>query len=133
MGKIDRQGKERTGEVAVFWREREVLNELVLEHADLTIKRFFSLDGQAYREGALAVKTKEMLGLVASLVLRCDDCIRYHLVRCQQEGVSTAELTEVMGIGLVVGGSITIPHLRRAYRFWEELQNGGEYIGQKEK
>ncbi len=111
-------------EVAAFWKEREELNELVLKQADLTIKRFFSLDGQAYREGALPVKTKEMLGLVASLVLRCDDCIRYHLVRCRQEGVSTAELTEVMGIGLVVGGSITIPHLRRAYRFWEALQRG---------
>ena len=106
---------------AEFQQERERLNQLVLEHANLEIKRFFSLDSQAYREGVLPARTKEMLGLVASLVLRCDDCIRYHIARCHEEGVSDAELMEVLGIGLVVGGSITIPHLRRAVGAWQEL------------
>jgi AhpD family alkylhydroperoxidase len=104
-----------------FKAERKELTELTLDKANLEIKRFFSLDTQAYREGALPVRTKEMLGLVASMVLRCDDCIFYHLDRCHEEGVSTAELQEAMSIALVVGGSIVIPHLRRAVRAWEEL------------
>ncbi len=104
-----------------FAAEREALNELVLEHANLEIKRFFSLDAQTYRDGALPARTKEMLGLVASLVLRCDDCVTYHLGRCRDEGVTTAELVDVLGVGLVVGGSITIPHLRRAMRTWVQL------------
>ena len=94
-----------------FRRERRELNELVLDRADLVIKRFFSLDAQSYRDGAIPTRTKEMLGLVASLVLRCDECILYHLDRCHQERITTEELMEVLGIGLVVGGSITIPHL----------------------
>jgi AhpD family alkylhydroperoxidase len=105
-----------------FRAEREELTELTLEKANLEIKRFFSLDGQAYREGALPVQTKELLGLVASMVLRCDDCIFYHLDRCHEEGVSTEEMQDAMSIALVVGGSIVIPHLRRAVRAWEELQ-----------
>jgi AhpD family alkylhydroperoxidase len=109
--------------VEQFRQEREALNELVMKYADLTIKRFYGLDSQAYREGALPPKTKEMLGLVASLVLRCDDCIKYHVIRCKEEGVSTDEMVEVLGIGLVVGGSITIPHLRRALQAWDELGN----------
>jgi len=109
--------------VAEFRQEREALNDLVMKYADLTIKRFYGLDSQAYREGALPPKTKEMLGLVASLVLRCDDCIKYHVIRCKEEGVSTDEMVEVLGIGLVVGGSITIPHLRRALQAWDELGN----------
>jgi AhpD family alkylhydroperoxidase len=104
-----------------FKSERKELTELTLDKANLEIKRFFSLDTQAYREGALPVRTKEMLGLVASMVLRCEDCIFYHLDRCHEEGVSTAELQEAMSIALVVGGSIVIPHLRRAVRAWEEL------------
>lgn len=104
-----------------FKAERQALTELTLAKANLEIKRFFSLDTQAYREGALPVRTKEMLGLVASMVLRCDDCIFYHLDRCHEEGVSTEELQEAMSIALVVGGSIVIPHLRRAVRAWEEL------------
>jgi AhpD family alkylhydroperoxidase len=107
-----------------FKAERKELTDLTLEKANLEIKRFFSLDTQAYREGALSVRTKEMLGLVASLVLRCDDCIFYHLDRCHEEGVSTDELQEAMSIALVVGGSIVIPHLRRAVRAWEELIAG---------
>lgn len=104
-----------------FQRERAELTELTLDRANLEIKRFFSLDGQVYRDGALSAKTKEMLGLVASLVLRCDDCILYHLGRCREEGVEDDELQEVLSVGLVVGGSIVIPHLRRAVRVWEEL------------
>jgi len=104
-----------------FQRERKQLNDTVMKYADLTIKRFYGLDSQAYREGALPSKMKEMLGLVASLVLRCDDCIKYHIIRCAEEGVTTDELVETLGIGLVVGGSITIPHLRRALQAWDEL------------
>ena len=107
-----------------FTEEREALNELVLAKANLEIKRFFSLDSQTYRDGELPAKTKEMLGLVASLVLRCDDCIAYHVGRCREQGVSDGELQEVLAVGLVVGGSIVIPHLRRAVRTWEET--GGE-------
>jgi len=108
-------------EIEEFWRERENLNRLVLDMANTDIRRFFALDTQVYRGGSLPGKTKEMLGLVASLVLRCDDCVDYHLVRCAESGVSTEELREVLSIGLVVGGSITIPHLRRAVKHWNEL------------
>jgi AhpD family alkylhydroperoxidase len=104
-----------------FQRERDRLNETVLRYAGLGIKRFFSLDGQVYRAGALPAAVKEMLGLVASLVLRCDDCIRYHTIRCREVGVSDAEFEEAMAVGLVVGGSITIPHLRRAFQAWSEM------------
>ncbi len=107
--------------IGEFRDERAELTELTLEKANLEIKRFFSLDSQAYRAGALPVRTKEMLGLVASMVLRCDDCIFYHLDRCHEEGVSTEELQDAMSIALVVGGSIVIPHLRRAVRAWEEI------------
>lgn len=104
--------------------EREILNEKVLSLAGLEIKRFFSLDGQTYRDGALPAKTKELLGLVASLVLRCDDCILYHTIRCKEEGVTSGEFQEAAAVGLVVGGSIVIPHLRRAAARWEELGEG---------
>ncbi len=90
------------------------MNKRILSADNLQIKRFWSLDSQAYREGALPAKTKELLGLVASMVLRCDDCIAYHVERCVEEGVSDPEFFETFNIGLVVGGSITIPHLRRA-------------------
>jgi len=108
--------------VEQFKAERERLNEIVMKYAGLGIKRFYSLDSQTYREGALPAKTKELLGLVASLVLRCDDCIKYHIIQCDQEGVTSEELEEALTIGLVVGGSITIPHLRRALQSWDELQ-----------
>ncbi|MBL8968478.1 MAG: carboxymuconolactone decarboxylase family protein [Spirochaetaceae bacterium] len=101
--------------------EREILNEKVLSIAGLEIKRFFSLDGQTYRAGALDAKTKELLGFVASLVLRCDDCILYHTIRCKEEGVTTSEFQEACSVGLIVGGSIVIPHLRRAAARWQEL------------
>ena len=111
------------GSMERFRRERERLNELVLERAPLEIKRFFSLDGQVYREGALAAGTKEMLGLVASLVLRCDDCVRYHLDRLARLGARREEVMEAMSVALVVGGSIVIPHLRRAVAAWAELES----------
>lgn len=107
--------------VKQFQQERAELNEIVMQHADLAIKRFFSLDTQTYHEGALDRPTKELLGLVASLVLRCDDCIQYHVIRCHEEGVTTPQMTEALGVGLIVGGSIVIPHLRRAFACWEEL------------
>ena len=107
-----------------FKRERDRLNEIVMKYAGLETKRFFSLDSQVYREGgALPVKIKEMMGLVASLVLRCDDCIKYHIIRCFEERVTDQELEEAIAISLIVGGSITIPHLRRAFDSWEDLKN----------
>ena len=108
-----------------FRAERDELTSLTLEQANLEIKRFFSLDSQTYRDGVLPARTKEMLGLVASLVLRCDDCILYHLDRCHAEGVSDDEMQEVLSVGLVVGGSIVIPHLRRAVRAWKDLREEG--------
>ena len=107
-----------------FKKERDRLNDIVMKYAGLETKRFFSLDSQAYREGgALPVKVKEMLGLVASMVLRCDDCIKYHMIRCHDEQVSDEELDEALSISLIVGGSIVIPHLRRAYDAWEQLKS----------
>ena len=105
-----------------FKAEREDLNRLVLERAGKEMKRFFNIDAGVYRDGALSAKVKELLGLTASLVLRCDDCVTYHLTRCREEGVSDAELEEALAVGLVAGGSITIPHLRRAFQRWEELK-----------
>ena len=105
-----------------FRQEREALNEKILARDDLNIKRFFALDSAVYKEGALSAKTKEMLGLVASLVLRCDDCITYHVIQAAGEKVTDKEFDEVMSIGMLVGGSITIPHVRRAYKRWEELK-----------
>jgi AhpD family alkylhydroperoxidase len=104
-----------------FRLQREELTRLTLDKANLNIKRFFALDTAAYGEGALSVKHKELMGLVASMVLRCDDCICYHLDQCFQAEVSTDELQEAMNIALIVGGSIVIPHLRRAFQYWEQL------------
>jgi AhpD family alkylhydroperoxidase len=104
-----------------FRKEREALNEKILSAGSKTIQRFFALDSAAYRDGALKAKTKEMLGLAVSVVMRCDDCITYHVLRCAEEGVSKAEVMEVFEIGLVAGGSIVIPHLRRAYALVEEI------------
>src|SRR5947207_8275948 len=98
------------------------MNEKILARGNLGIKRFFNLDTQAYVDGALPRKTKELLGLVASLVLRCDDCVTYHLVRCAEEGLRRGEIFEACSVGLIVGGSIVIPHLRRAVDRWSELE-----------
>ena len=107
--------------LADFNEFRARMNEIILGAGNLTINRFFALDNRAYEAGALGVKTKEMLGLVSSMVLRCDDCITYHIERCQQEGATREEFLEVFSIALVVGGSIVIPHLRRAMARLEEL------------
>jgi AhpD family alkylhydroperoxidase len=107
-----------------FARERERLQQLMLEYAGRDMKRFLALDHQAYEEGVLSRGTKELLGLVASLALRCDDCVSYHLLRCRDEGVGTPELIEALTIALIVGGSITIPHLRRALADWDRLAKG---------
>jgi AhpD family alkylhydroperoxidase len=110
------------GVVDKFQKDREKLNQLVMQYAGKGTKRFYSLDSQAYREGALSCKIKELLGLVASFVLRCDDCIKYHVIRCFEEGVSDEELEEALFVGLMVGGTITIPHQRRAMQAWDELK-----------
>ncbi len=105
-----------------FRRFRERMNERILAQDNLDIRRFFALDTRVYENGALPGRTKELLGLVASLVLRCDDCITYHLDRCVEEGVSDDELFETLSVGLVVGGSIVIPHLRRAVDTLDQLR-----------
>ncbi len=102
---------------------RAKMNEKILAADNIVLKRLFNLDTNTYAEGALPVKTKEMLGLVASMVLRCDDCIKYHLEKCKNNGVSSEEVFEVFAIANIVGGTIVIPHTRRAVEFWEELQN----------
>lgn len=104
-----------------FRHFREKMNAAILEAGNVTINRFFALDTRTYDAGALPVKTKELLGLVASMVLRCDDCITYHVIRCREEGVSDAEFHDAFAVALVVGGSIVIPHLRRAAARLEEL------------
>lgn len=111
------------GSLAEFRAFRERMNEEILAEGNLVINRFFNLDSRAYDAGALDVRTKELLGLVASLVLRCDDCVTYHLTRCAEEQVTRDAVFETLSIGLVVGGSITIPHLRRAVARWGELES----------
>ena len=108
--------------VKEFNEYRSKMNEKLLADDNKVIKRIFNLDTNAYMEGALDVKTKELLGLVASTVLRCDDCIKYHLETAYKNGVSKAEMMETMSIATLVGGTIVIPHLRRAYEFWEALE-----------
>ena len=88
------------------------------------VQRFFALDTQAYNDGALDVRTKELLGLTASMVLRCDDCIAYHVIRCKEVGATNEEIVEIFNVALVVGGSIVIPHLRRAFELLDELDAG---------
>ena len=105
-----------------FNEYRSKTNDLLLSKDNLVLKRLFNLDTQTYAEGVLPVKTKEMLGLVASMVLRCDDCIKYHLLKCREQQCSTAEVYEVFAVANIVGGTIVIPHTRRAAEFWESLQ-----------
>lgn len=103
---------------------RQRMNDRLLSaENNKIIKRIFNLDTNTYMEGALDERTKEMLGLVASMVLRCDDCIKYHLQKCNELGVNTAELMEIFGVANLVGGTIVIPHTRRALEFWEELKS----------
>jgi AhpD family alkylhydroperoxidase len=110
-----------TDSIADFKAFRARMNDVILGAGNLSINRFFALDHRTYEPGALGTKTKEMLGLVSSLVLRCDDCVTYHVVRCHEEGVTREEFLELFSVGLVVGGSIVVPHLRRAVARLEEL------------
>ena len=118
-------GESEGDRVRGFTAFRERMNERILAEPNQVVRRFFALDGQAYQAGALDVKTKELLGLVASLVLRCDDCISYHVAQCREAGVSREEFFEAFSVGLVVGGSIVIPHLRRAVDFLDRIEQGG--------
>jgi AhpD family alkylhydroperoxidase len=111
--------------ISEFNDYRAKMNEKLLADDNKVIKRIFNLDTNAYSEGALDVKTKELLGLVASAVLRCDDCIKYHLETAYKNGVNRTEMMEAMSIATLVGGTIVIPHLRRAYEFWEALEETG--------
>ena len=111
------------GLVDDFNSYRTKMNEKIGASDSLIIKRIFNLDTNAYSEGHLDVKSKELIGLTCSLVLRCDDCVRYHLGKCKEVGFTTAEVNEAMGVATLIGGTIVIPHLRRAFEYWEELQN----------
>ncbi len=108
--------------VKEFTEFRQRMNERILAEDNQVVRRFFALDTQTYKDGALDLKTKELLGLVASMVLRCDDCISYHIAQCRDAGVSRDEFFETFSVGLVVGGSIVIPHLRRAVDFLDQLE-----------
>ena len=110
--------------VAAFTAFRQRMNERILAEPNQVVRRFFALDTQTYQAGALDVKTKELCGLVASMVLRCDDCISYHVAQCREAGVTRDEMFEAFSVGLVVGGSIVIPHLRRAVDFLDQLEAG---------
>lgn len=111
-------------QVEEFNAYRAKMNEKILAQDNLVLKRLFNLDTNTYDEGALSTQTKEMLGLVASMVLRCDDCIKYHLGKCKEQGVTTAQVYEIFAVANIVGGTIVIPHTRRAAEYWEELVNG---------
>lgn len=111
-------------QVKEFNEYRAKMNDVILGKQNKVINRLFNLDTNTYAEGALPVKTKEMLGLVASMVLRCDDCIKYHVEKCHEQGITTEELYEIFAVANIVGGTIVIPHTRRAAEFWEALQEG---------
>ncbi|MEP6646529.1 MAG: carboxymuconolactone decarboxylase family protein [Saprospiraceae bacterium] len=110
--------------ISEFNEYRKRMNDIILSNDNKVIKRFWSLDNQTYEEGALPEVTKELLGLVASMVLRCDDCIKYHLGRCHELGLTKEQIYEASSVALIVGGSIFIPHMRRAAEYWEELEKG---------
>lgn len=109
-------------QVEEFNAYRARMNEKILNADNLVLKRLFNLDTNTYQEGALSAQTKEMLGLVASMVLRCDDCVKYHLGKCHELGVTTAQMFEIFAVANIVGGTIVIPHTRRAVEYWEALQ-----------
>ncbi len=110
--------------VKEFQRFRKKMNERILGVDHRAIKRFFGVDTLTYEPGKLDARTKEMLGLVASMVLRCDDCVSYHIIQCKDQGVTEAEFFDIFSVALVVGGSIVIPHLRRAVAFLDQLKKG---------
>jgi len=109
--------------VKQFNEYRTKMNQKILASDSLILKRIFNLDTNAFSNGALDMKSKELIGLTCSLVLRCDDCVKYHLEKCKELGFSTAEVNEAMGVATLVGGTIVVPHLRRAFEYWEELNN----------
>ncbi|MFO8034372.1 MAG: carboxymuconolactone decarboxylase family protein [Candidatus Bipolaricaulota bacterium] len=109
-----------------FARRRQRGNQQLLRRGDLSLKRFLALDDDVYADGQLPARTKELLGLVASLVLRCDDCVTYHLLQARRHGVSSEEVMETMTVALVVGGSVVIPHLRKAMELLEEEEHGND-------
>ncbi len=109
-------------EIDKFNEERKRMNDIILSKNNLVLKRLWNLDTNTYEEGHLSVATKEMLGLVASMVLRCDDCIKYHLGKCWELKVTTPEIYEIFAVANIVGGTIVIPHTRRAADYWESLQ-----------
>ena len=115
-----------TNKVTEFNNYRSLMNEKILKNDNKIIKRIFNLDTNAFKEGHLPVKTKELLGLVASTVLRCDDCVAYHLETCYKEGITKEEIMESLSIATLIGGTIVIPHLRRAYEFWEALESNSQ-------
>mgnify|MGYP000889154500 FL=1 len=110
--------------VQQFNEYRSKMNDKILASDNLIIKRIYNLDTNAYAAGNLDVRTKELIGLTCSLVLRCDDCVKYHLGKCKEAGLSAAEVYEAMGVATLVGGTIVIPHLRRAYEYWDALHQG---------
>jgi AhpD family alkylhydroperoxidase len=112
-----------TNPVEEFNDYRSKMNDKMMAADNLVLKRLFNLDTNTYEEGALSTQTKEMLGLVASMVLRCDDCIKYHLGKCYELGVTTAQVFEIFAVANIVGGTIVIPHTRRAVEYWEALQS----------
>jgi len=114
MGKLENE----------FNEYRAKMNEVILSKNNLVMKRLWNLDTNTYEDGALDKKTKEMLGLVASMVLRCDDCIKYHLGKCHELGINTEEIYEIFAVANIVGGTIVIPHTRRAAEYWEALVGG---------
>ncbi len=105
---------------------RTRMNEVILSKDNLVIKRLWNLDTNTYAAGALSVQTKEMLGLVASMVLRCDDCIKYHLGKCHEEGLTTEQVYEIFAVANIVGGTIVVPHTRRGAEYWEALCAAGK-------
>ncbi|MBP6596943.1 MAG: carboxymuconolactone decarboxylase family protein [Arenimonas sp.] len=112
--------------VEAFSAFRQRMNERILGQDNQVVRRFFALDTQTYKAGALDLKTKELMGLVASMVLRCDDCISYHIAQCREAGVNRDEFFEAFSVALVVGGSIVIPHLRRGVDFLDQLEAGAQ-------
>jgi AhpD family alkylhydroperoxidase len=107
--------------VEEFNAYRSLMNEKILASDNKVMKRIYSIDTLTYQEGSLSTKVKEMLGLVSSMVLRCDDCVKYHLEKCHEQGVTTEELFEIFAVANLVGGTIVIPHTRRAVEYWEDL------------
>ncbi|WP_026474824.1 carboxymuconolactone decarboxylase family protein [Alkaliflexus imshenetskii] len=113
-----------SNQINEFREYRAKMNERILSADNLVIKRLFNLDTNTYAEGALSTRVKEMLGLVSSMVLRCDDCVKYHLEKCYEQGVTTEEMLEIFAVANIVGGTIVIPHTRRALEYWDLLNSG---------